>query len=46
MIGFEELAARLGVPGTSLDAWIGGRAAVPDRIIPLLTDIIDKRGVK
>jgi DNA-binding transcriptional regulator YiaG len=37
LLGREELAARLGVNSTVLEAWIAGRTAMPSLKLRLLT---------
>lgn len=44
LIGPEELAVRLGVPGTLLDAWLRGLASMPDRKLLKLADVIESIG--
>jgi hypothetical protein len=44
LIGPEELAMRLGVPGTLLDAWLRGLASMPDRKLLKLADVIEGMG--
>ena len=44
LIGAEELAVRLGVPGTLLDAWLRGLASMPDRKLLKLADVIEGIG--
>ena len=39
LIGREELAVKLGVPAHLLDAWINGKASMPDR--KLVGDMVD-----
>jgi DNA-binding transcriptional regulator YiaG len=41
-LGKEELAARLKVPVSTLEAWIGGHAMMPDRKLITLADVMDK----
>ena len=43
-MGKDELAARLRVPVTLLDAWIRGMASIPDRKVLQLADLLDKLG--
>jgi transcriptional regulator with XRE-family HTH domain len=43
MVGKEELARRMNVPVTLLDAWMRGLATMPDRkILPLADLMLDK----
>jgi hypothetical protein len=42
LIGRDELAARLKIPESLLDAWISGHAALPDRKLVALADILDE----
>jgi len=44
LMGREQLAASLKVPVSLLDAWISGHAAMPDRTLIVLADILDKFG--
>jgi hypothetical protein len=46
LIGRDELAARLKVPTHLLDAWMGGQAAMPDRKLILLANILDQFSTK
>ena len=41
-LGKEELAACLKVPVSTLEAWIGGHATMPDRKLIVLADVMDK----
>jgi hypothetical protein len=41
LVGFETLAARLNVPPTLLDAWMGGLATMPDRKLLPLADVLE-----
>jgi hypothetical protein len=41
LIGREELAIRLKVPATLLDAWINGHATMPTRKLVLLAQILE-----
>jgi hypothetical protein len=43
-MGREQLAASLKVPVPLLDAWISGHAAMPDRQLIILADILDRFG--
>lgn len=43
-IGREELARRLNVPDTLLTAWMSGHAAMPDRKLLVLAELIDQLG--
>ena len=42
VLGKEELAALLKVPVSTLEAWIGGQAMMPDRKLIVLADVMDK----
>lgn len=42
LLGEDDLAARLRVPTTLLDAWMRGLAAMPDSKLLLLADVLDK----
>ena len=42
LMGHEELAGRLKVAPSVLDAWMNGGASMPDRELRLLADILDK----
>jgi hypothetical protein len=42
LLGPEELAARLNVPVTLLDAWIRGLASMPDRKLLPLADVLEE----
>jgi hypothetical protein len=42
LVGREELAVRLKVPGALLSAWISGHAAMPDRKLIALAEVLDK----
>lgn len=44
LLGREELAVRLGVPVTLLDAWSQGLASMPDRKLVLLAEVLDQFG--
>jgi len=44
LMGREQLAASLKVPVPLLDAWISGHAAMPDRQLIILADILDRFG--
>lgn len=44
LIGHDELAIRLGVPPTLLDAWIRGMASMPDRKLLQLADLLENFG--
>lgn len=44
LIGEQELALRLGVPSTLLDAWLRGLASMPDRKLLKLADVIEGIG--
>jgi hypothetical protein len=42
LLGEDDLAVRLRVPATLLDAWVRGLAAMPDRKLLLLADVLNK----
>lgn len=42
LIGQDELALRMKVPGPLLAAWISGHATMPDRKLIALAEILDK----
>jgi hypothetical protein len=42
LVGRDELAVRLKVPGPLLDAWISGTATMPDRRLTALAGILDR----
>jgi hypothetical protein len=42
LIGQDELAHRMKVPGPLLAAWISGHATMPDRKLIALAEILDK----
>jgi hypothetical protein len=42
LLGEDDLAVRLRVPATLLDAWMRGLAAMPDRKLLLLADVLNK----
>ncbi len=44
LMGMEELAAGLSVPVNLVDAWITGKASMPDKTLLLLADLLDKFG--
>lgn len=44
LFGMAELAAQLGSPVSLVDAWIHGKASMPDRKFLLLADLIDRFG--
>jgi DNA-binding transcriptional regulator YdaS (Cro superfamily) len=44
LVGKEELASRLAVPPSLLDAWMSGHASMPDRKLLVLADLLDKVG--
>lgn len=46
LIGQEELAAKLGVPTHLLDAWVNGKAAMPDRKLVQLANVLDQFSTK
>lgn len=41
-MGKEELAIRLKVPESLLDAWMHGLATMPDRKLVLLAEVLDQ----
>jgi hypothetical protein len=41
--GEHKLAAWLGVPVRSVDAWLNGREAVPDAVFLRCTDLLEER---
>ena len=41
-MGQQELAARMKVPPPLLEAWINGRATMPDRKLIALANVLDK----
>jgi len=43
-IGRAELARRLKIPESLLEAWIGGHASMPDRKLLLLAELLDQLG--
>lgn len=44
LLGPQELAVRLKVPFTLLDAWMRGLATMPDRKLLALADLLEKLG--
>jgi hypothetical protein len=42
LVGRDQLAVRLKVPASLLDAWISGTATMPDRRLTALADILDR----
>jgi hypothetical protein len=46
LVGREELAVRLKVPVTTLDAWMEGQATMPDRKLILLAEVLDQFSTK
>ena len=42
LIGQDELAIRMKVPGSLLEAWISGHATMPDRKLIALAEVLDK----
>lgn len=42
LIGQDELAIRMKVPGPLLEAWINGHATMPDRKLIALAEVLDK----
>jgi hypothetical protein len=45
-MGKEELAVRLKIPLHLLEAWIDGRATMPDRKLALLASVLDQFSTK
>jgi hypothetical protein len=43
-MGMEELAAALSVPVNLLDAWITGKASMPDEKLSVLADLLETFG--
>jgi len=43
-LGSDELAKRLNIPESLLQAWIGGHASMPDRKLLLLAELLDQLG--
>ena len=43
-IGRAELAQRLKIPESLLEAWMSGHASMPDRKLLLLAELLDKLG--
>jgi hypothetical protein len=43
-LGHAELATRLKIPESLLEAWIGGHASMPDRKLLLLAELLDQLG--
>jgi len=43
-MGPPELAKRMNVPQSLLDAWMGGHASMPDRKLLLLAELLDQLG--
>jgi len=43
-IGHPELAKRMNIPESLLDAWMGGHASMPDRKLLLLAELLDQLG--
>ena len=43
-IGRTELARRLKIPESLLDAWMSGHASMPDRKLLLLAELLDQLG--
>lgn len=43
-LGRAELATRMKVPESLLEAWIGGHASMPDRKLLLLAELLDQLG--
>ena len=43
-LGQAELAKRLNVPESLLQAWIGGHASMPDRKLLRLAELLDHLG--
>jgi hypothetical protein len=44
LMGMEELAAALSVPVNLLDAWITGKASMPDEKLSVLADLLETFG--
>jgi hypothetical protein len=42
LIGHDELAVRMKIPGSLLEAWISGHATMPDRKLVALAELLDK----
>jgi hypothetical protein len=42
LIGQDELAIRMKVPGPLLESWISGHATMPDRKLIALAEVLDK----
>jgi DNA-binding transcriptional regulator YdaS (Cro superfamily) len=42
LMGREQLAARLGIPETLLDAWIRGDVTMPDGKLLVLAAVLDE----
>jgi hypothetical protein len=42
LVGRSELAARLKIPASLLEGWISGHAAMPDRKLVALAEILEK----
>lgn len=43
-IGRAELAKRLNIPESLLEAWMGGHASMPDRKLLKLAELLDQLG--
>jgi hypothetical protein len=43
-LGNAELAKRLNIPESLLQAWIGGHASMPDRKLLRLAELLDQLG--
>ena len=43
-IGRTELAKRLDAPESLVDAWMGGKASMPDAKLLALADLLDQLG--
>ena len=46
LIGQEELAEKLGVPTHLLEAWMNGKASMPDRKLVQLANVLDQFSTK
>jgi len=46
LIGREQLAVKLGVPAHLLEAWINGKASMPDRKLVQLAKVLDQFSTK
>ena len=41
-LGRDQLAVRLKIPRSLLDAWMGGHASMPDRKLLALADLLER----